>query len=134
LALAGQFAFGPSQAATVISISLAGLTLAGLPAILGSRVLRYAPGASDMASAGTSTAFNTGITAGAFFGGVLLPGPGVRSTALVAALVSLAAFAIVLAEPALSSRRRVAPATARRARARARRSCNPAPLLPPTTP
>jgi hypothetical protein len=30
----------------------------------------------------------------------------------VAALVSLAAFAIVLAEPALSSRRRVAPATA----------------------
>jgi predicted MFS family arabinose efflux permease len=112
LALAGQYAFGASQVATVITISLSGFTLAGLPAALGWRVLVYAPGASDMASAGTSTAFNTGITAGAFFGSMLLLGPGVRSTALVGALLSLVAFAIVLAEPAFSSRRQVAPATA----------------------
>jgi DHA1 family inner membrane transport protein len=112
LALAGQYTFGASQVATVITISLSGFTLAGLPATLGSRVLAYAPGASDMASAGTSTAFNMGITAGAFFGSVLLPGPGVRSTALVGALLSLVAFAIVLAEPVFSSRRWVAPATA----------------------
>ncbi|MBF8187007.1 MFS transporter [Nonomuraea sp. K274] len=111
LALAGQYAFGASQLTTVITISLSGFTLAGLTATLGSRVLAYAPGASDMASAGTSTAFNTGITAGAFFGSVLLLGPGVRSTALVGALLSLAAFAVVLAEPVFSSRRKVAPAT-----------------------
>ncbi len=103
VALAGQYAFGASQVATVIMISLSGFTLAGLPAILGSRVLRYAPGASDMASAGTSTAFNTGITAGALFGGVLLAGPGVRNTALVGALLSLVAFAVVIAEPLFSS-------------------------------
>lgn len=103
VALAGQYAFGASKVATVITISLSGFTLAGLPAILGSRVLRYAPGASDMASAGTSTAFNTGITAGALFGGVLLAGPGVRSTALVGALLSLMAFAVVMAEPFFSS-------------------------------
>jgi len=111
-ALAGQYAFGASQVLTVITIFLSGFALSGLPATLGSRVLTYAPGASDMASAGTSTAFNVGITAGAFLGSVLLPGPGVRSTALFGALLSLAAFAIVLAEPLFASRRRMTPATA----------------------
>jgi predicted MFS family arabinose efflux permease len=108
VALAGQYAFGAAQVATVITISLSGFTLAGLPAILGSRVLRYAPGASDMASAGTSTAFNTGITAGALLGSVLLTGPGVRSTALVGALLSMTAFAVVMAEPFCSSQRKIA--------------------------
>ncbi|MGP4101237.1 MFS transporter [Nonomuraea sp. KM90] len=112
LALAGQYAFGASPVGAVIAISLSGFTLAGLTAVLGSRVLVYAPGESVMASAATSTAFNVGITAGAFLGSVLLPGPGVRSTALAGALLSLAAFAIVLAEPVLSSRRKIAPATA----------------------
>jgi predicted MFS family arabinose efflux permease len=112
LALAGQYAFGASQVAAIVTISLSGFTLAGLTATLGSRVLVYAPGASEMASAGTSTAFNVGITAGAFFGSVLLPGPGVHSTALVGALLSLVAFAIVLAEPVLASQRQVASPTA----------------------
>ncbi|MFC6085093.1 MFS transporter [Sphaerisporangium aureirubrum] len=111
LALAGQYAFGASQVATVIAISLSGFTLAGLTAVLGSRVLVYAPGQSVMASAATSAAFNMGIMAGAFAGSVLLPGPGVRSTALVGALLSLAGFAIVLAEPLLSSRRKAATTT-----------------------
>ncbi|GAB3053390.1 MFS transporter [Intrasporangium mesophilum] len=119
VALAGQFVFGESQVATVIAISLAGFTLAGLPAVLGSRVLRHAPGASDMASAGTSTAFNIGITAGALFGGMLLAGPGVRSTALAGALLSLVALALVLAEPLFSSQR-LAMATGRPSRARGR--------------
>jgi MFS transporter, DHA1 family, inner membrane transport protein len=120
VALAGQYAFGASLVASVITISLSGFTLAGLPAVLGSRVLRYAPGASDVASAGTSTAFNAGITAGALFGSVLLAGPGVRSTALVGALLSVVAFAVVLAEPFFSSRRQVAPITRRPSAARGR--------------
>ncbi|MEN3309720.1 MAG: transporter, family, inner rane transport protein [Micromonosporaceae bacterium] len=112
LALAGQYAFGISQVAVVIAMSLSGFSMAGLSAALGAQVLRYAPGASDMANAGTSTAFNAGITAGAFLGSVLLPGSGVRSTALVGALLSVVALALVLAEPVCSSRRRVAPLTA----------------------
>jgi predicted MFS family arabinose efflux permease len=112
LALAGQYAFGASQVATVIALCLSGFTLAGLTAVLGSRVLVYAPGESIMASAATSAAFNMGIMAGAFAGGVLLSGPGVRGTALAGALLSLVAFAIVLAEPYFSSRRKIAPATA----------------------
>lgn len=112
LALAGQYAFGTSQVAVVIAMSLSGFSMAGLSAALGAQVLRYAPGASDMANAGTSTAFNAGITAGAFLGSVLLPGSGVRSTALVGALLSVVALALVLAEPVCSSRRRVTPLTA----------------------
>ncbi|WP_090764056.1 MFS transporter [Nonomuraea maritima] len=110
-ALAGQYAFGASPVAAVVTICLSGFTLAGLTAVLGSRVLVYAPGEPVMASAGSSMAFNVGITAGALLGGVLLPGAGVRSTALAGALLSLAALAVVLAEPAVSSRRKVVAAT-----------------------
>lgn len=110
VALAGQYAMGSSQVATVIMISISGFTLTALTAALGARVLAVAPGGSDMAGAGTSTAFNIGITAGAFFGSVLLSDAGVRSTALVGALMTLAALAVVLAEPAFASKRHVAPA------------------------
>jgi MFS transporter, DHA1 family, inner membrane transport protein len=113
LALAGQFAFGDSRAATVASIAVSGLAMAGLTATLGARVLEVAPGGSDMAGAGTSTAFNVGITAGAFIGSVLLPAAGVRSTALAGALLTLAAFAVVLAEPLLAGRARPAPVRVR---------------------
>ena len=112
LALAGQYAFGTSQIASVLTISLSGLTLAGLSAVLGSRVLAYAPGAADMAAAGTSTAFNVGITTGALVGALLLTGAGVRSTALAGTLLSVGAFAIVLAEPVFASRRPSAQADA----------------------
>jgi MFS transporter, DHA1 family, inner membrane transport protein len=119
LALGGQYAFGTSPVATVITVSVSGFTLAGLPATLGSRVLRYAPGPSDMASAGTSTAFNVGITAGAFLGGALLSGAGVRSTALVGAMLSLGALAIVLAEPLFATQARVRAGGPLRLRTRA---------------
>ena len=106
VALGGQWLFGGSQLVTVIAVSASGFTLAALSAALGARVLEVAPHGSDMAAAGTSTAFNVGITAGAFLGGVLLPATGLRSTALAGAALTLVAFAVVLAEPAVSTRRR----------------------------
>jgi DHA1 family inner membrane transport protein len=119
-ALAGQYLLGDSKAATVVTLAASGLTLAALAATLGARVLEVAPGASDMAAAGTSTAFNVGITAGSLLGGVLLPGAGVRSTALAGALLTAAAFAVVLAEPELSARA-----------ARRRADAPPVPAQPP---
>ncbi len=110
VALAGQYAMGGSQVATVITMSVSGFTLAALSAALGARVLAVAPGGSDMAGAGTSTAFNIGITAGAFLGSVLLTGAGVRSTALAGALLTLVGFVVVLTEPAFSSQQHVANA------------------------
>jgi MFS transporter, DHA1 family, inner membrane transport protein len=52
-----------------------------------------------------------GVAAGAFIGSILLPGLGVRSTALVGGLLSLAALAVVLSEPlvAATGRMRAAP-------------------------
>jgi MFS transporter, DHA1 family, inner membrane transport protein len=87
------------------AVTVAGLTIAALSAALGARLLVVAPGNPDMASAGTSTAFNVGITAGALLGGLLLPS-GAESTALAGALLSLASLVVLLAEPLLASTRR----------------------------
>ena len=56
-----------------------------------------------------STAFNVGITAGALIGSLLLGTAGVRSTALVGAVLTLAALAVVLAEPLVASAARHRP-------------------------
>jgi predicted MFS family arabinose efflux permease len=106
LALAGQWLFSGSQVSAVVCISVSGFTLAALSAALGARVLEVAPHGSDMAAAGTSTAFNIGITAGASLGSILLPAAGVRSTALAGAVLTLAALLVVMIEPMVSSRRR----------------------------
>ncbi|MEU4427621.1 MFS transporter [Actinoplanes sp. NPDC024001] len=110
LALTAQWAFGDSRAATVVTLALSGFALAGMAAGLGVRALETAPSSSDMASAGTSTAFNVGITGGALLGSVLVDAAGVRSTPLAGAALTLAALVAVLLEPVLSTRRRPTPA------------------------
>ena len=106
LALMVQYAVGSVAWAAVASVATAGLGIAALSAVLGVRVLIVAPGGADMAAAGTSTAFNVGITGGALIGGLLLPSFGVRCTPLVGALLTGVALVVILAEPALSSARR----------------------------
>ncbi|GID33041.1 MFS transporter [Paractinoplanes brasiliensis] len=108
VALTLQWSLGASQIVIVVAIALGGLALAGISSSLGVRVLETAPGGSDMALAGTSTAFNLGITAGALLGGVLLPGAGLRGTALAGAGLTLLALVAVLMEPLVSTRRRTA--------------------------
>lgn len=105
VALGVQYVLATAPAVAAAAVATAGLTIAALSAVLGARLLVVAPADSDMASAGTSTAFNVGITAGALLGGMLLPA-GVRSTALAGALLSLGALAVLLIEPVLSSSRR----------------------------
>ncbi|HYN94889.1 MAG TPA: MFS transporter [Pilimelia sp.] len=114
LALGGQFVFGASRVPAAATVAVAGLTLSALATALGARVLQVAPGSSDMAAAGTSTAFNVGITAGALIGSLLLPSAGVRSTALVGALLTVAALVVVLLEPTFTSARRRRPPAAER--------------------
>ncbi|HSK96138.1 MAG TPA: MFS transporter, partial [Euzebyales bacterium] len=86
VALIGLFALGDHAIAAIGLLAFAGMALAALTSALGSRVLELAPGRSDLASAGASTAFNVGITTGALVGGLLLPGFGVRGTVLVGGL------------------------------------------------
>ncbi|MEU4692280.1 MFS transporter [Actinoplanes sp. NPDC023714] len=104
-ALFAQWAFGTSAAASVVTLAAAGFTLASMAAALGVRALETAPKSTDMAAAGTSTAFNVGIMGGALIGGVLITAAGVRSLALAGGVLSLLAFVVVVLEPRLSTRR-----------------------------
>jgi DHA1 family L-arabinose/isopropyl-beta-D-thiogalactopyranoside export protein-like MFS transporter/DHA1 family inner membrane transport protein len=104
-ALCGLYAFGPWQVPTVALIAVLGLAFSAMAVAAQSRTLQVAPGSTDMASAGTSSAFNVGIAAGAFVGGALIDGPGVRSVALVGAFLTAAAALVMLGEPVLARRR-----------------------------
>ena len=101
VALLGLYTVGDQQLLTVILVAVSGLTFTALSTALATRVLHLAPFSVDLAFAGLSTAVNVGITAGAFIGALLLPEFGVRSVVLVGGILSLAALAIVLAEPML---------------------------------
>jgi MFS transporter, DHA1 family, inner membrane transport protein len=102
-ALLGLHVAGGTPAAAVGLVALSGLSFSALTIALASRVLQVAPGSADLAAAGISTAVNIGITVGALLGSILLPGLGVRSTVLAGGLLSLAALAVALGEPAQAS-------------------------------
>jgi predicted MFS family arabinose efflux permease len=104
VALGVLYAFGATTAVGVTVSALISFALSGMVTALGARVLEVAPGDTDTANAGTSTAFNVGITAGALIGAALVDGPGVRSTMLAGALIGTLAFAVVAAEPFLARR------------------------------
>lgn len=103
-ALLALYAAGEGTAAGVVWTSLAGFSLSALATVLGTRVLRLAPGDVNVASATVSTAFNVGITCGALLGAALVAGPGLRSTALWGGVLSLVALAVAAAEWHLSTR------------------------------
>jgi DHA1 family L-arabinose/isopropyl-beta-D-thiogalactopyranoside export protein-like MFS transporter/DHA1 family inner membrane transport protein len=103
-ALLGLYALGTLGPATAVLLAAVGLAYAAFATAVQSRMLQLAPGSTDLASAGVSTAFNAGIAAGSLLGGVLLPGPGPRLLALVGALLTLAALGVL----AVDTRRRAA--------------------------
>ncbi|WP_250001502.1 MFS transporter [Actinoplanes sp. M2I2] len=105
VALAVQFTFGTHQITAVAATAFAGFALSGAASIVGARVLEVAPNTTDMAAAGTSTAFNVGITGGALLGSALLTTSGPRTPALAGAVLSAVAVLAVLAEPRFSSAR-----------------------------
>lgn len=89
---------GSHPSATVSAVALIGLSLGAMTTALQSRILRIAPGSVDVASAAGSAAFNAGIAAGSFLGGLLLDAHGPHATALAAALVTAAGLVLLLAE------------------------------------
>lgn len=123
VALILQYALGSVPVLAIATIAVGGLAIAAFSAVLGARTLAVAPGRSDVAAAGMSTAFNVGITGGALIGSVLLTAAGVRSTVLVGAILTLAALAVVLTEPLVSSAARHQPA------AKVPAPCTTAPVL-----
>jgi DHA1 family L-arabinose/isopropyl-beta-D-thiogalactopyranoside export protein-like MFS transporter/DHA1 family inner membrane transport protein len=106
--LLGLFVLGELKVATVILIALIGLSFSGLAVAVQSRTLQIAPGSTDIASAGASSAFNVGIAAGAFVGGALIDHTTVRSVALAGGLLTALAALVMLCEPWLARRRPLA--------------------------
>ncbi|GIJ11062.1 MFS transporter [Micromonospora andamanensis] len=103
IALLAMFVLADSPLATGALLALTGFALGALTPALQNRVLEVAPGRSDLAAAGNSAAFNVGIAGGSLLGAVLLPGFGVRSTALAGGLLAVAALLVLLAEPLVAS-------------------------------
>ncbi|GAA2751357.1 MFS transporter [Amnibacterium kyonggiense] len=68
---------------------------------LSTRVLTVAPGSTDVAAGGTSTAFNVGIMAGSSAGGALLAVVGLAGLPLVGAVFAAAALLLLAVEPPL---------------------------------
>jgi predicted MFS family arabinose efflux permease len=96
--LLGLYAFGPVKALVVVLLGLAGLSFSGLATAIQHRSMQVAPGSTDVASAGTSSAFNLGIAAGSLLGAILIPDAGVRIVPLVGGLLVVAALLVMLSE------------------------------------
>lgn len=99
------FGLGELKVATVLLLGVIGMAFSGLAVAVQSRTLQIAPGSTDIASAGMSSAFNVGIAAGAFVGGALIDTTTVRSVALVGGLLAAIAALVVAGEPMLARRR-----------------------------
>ncbi|MEU7800825.1 MFS transporter [Micromonospora arborensis] len=95
LALFGMYALGALRPGAVALIAGIGLAYAAFGCAVQNRMLQLAPGSTDIASAGVSTAFNVGIAGGSLLGGALLPTSGARPLALVGGLLTLAALTLL---------------------------------------
>jgi DHA1 family L-arabinose/isopropyl-beta-D-thiogalactopyranoside export protein-like MFS transporter/DHA1 family inner membrane transport protein len=106
-ALIGLYTFGHWQVPAVLLVATAGMAFSALAVAVLSRTMQVAPGNTDLASAGISTAFNVGIAAGALIGGGLLDSTGVRSVALVGGLLAVVALVMMTADKPVLARRQV---------------------------
>jgi DHA1 family inner membrane transport protein len=95
------FAFGHVAWIAVPLLVLANVGIAAFATALSSYVLDVAPGSSDVASAGTSSAFNVGIGGGAALGALAVHAGSVRATAAIGACTTAIALGILLVEPRL---------------------------------
>ncbi|WUR57748.1 MFS transporter [Micromonospora chokoriensis] len=110
--LFGLYALGALRPGVVVLLAGIGLGYAAFGSGVQNRMLHLAPGSTDMASAGVSTAFNAGICGGSLLGGALLSASGARPLALVGGSLTLVAL-VLLAVDARRGHAGAAPATGR---------------------
>jgi predicted MFS family arabinose efflux permease len=114
IAMLAMFGFGTNPWAAAGTIMLTGLAMGALIPALQNRVMEFAPGSTDTASAGNSIAFNIGIALGSSVGGLALTHSGPRATALTGAALALAALAIAASMKATARIEAASAATSRR--------------------
>jgi predicted MFS family arabinose efflux permease len=100
--LLGLYALGTAGPAAVVLQAAESFGVAGLAVAMQARVLAVAPRGTDVATAVYSSAFNLGTATGPFIGGLVLSGPGLRSTPLAGGLLASVALAVVLSESLIS--------------------------------
>lgn len=105
-ALLSLFALGQYQPVAIALLTAIGVAFSAFAVAGQNRTLQVAPGSTDIALAGSSSAFNVGIAGGALIGGLLIDNTAVRSIALVGGLLTAVAVAAMLTEPWLARRSR----------------------------
>ncbi len=108
VSLLGLAAFPGNQVAVVILLALLGCSAAPVFMATQARILRVAPGRTEIGFAANSAAFNVGIALGALSGGLLLAPFDARVGFLAGAALTALSLLLLLAEPLL-------PTVARRA-------------------
>jgi DHA1 family inner membrane transport protein len=102
-ALLGLYVLGTAGPAAAVLQAAESFGLACVAVSMQARVLVVAPRGSDIASAGSSSAYNLGVATGPVIGGLVLSGPGLRATALAGWLLASMALAVVLSEPLIAA-------------------------------
>ncbi|MFI7039293.1 MFS transporter [Microbispora rosea] len=108
-ALLALYVFGAVHAVAVVAICVTGMSFSALAAAIASRALQVAPGSTDIASAGSGSAFNVGIAGGSLLGGALIDHSEVRSVTVAGAVLTAAALAALLCERWVAPARPSAP-------------------------
>ncbi len=108
-ALLTLYVFGALHPVAVVALCVTGMSFSALAAAIASRALQVAPGSTDIASAGSGSAFNVGIAGGSLLGGALIDHSGVRSVTVAGALLTAAALAALLCERWVAPARATAP-------------------------
>lgn len=102
IGLGGLWLFGANVWTATAFMAVAGFALSAISGVNGPRIMQISPANTAEGSAFVSTAFNVGITLGAAIGSLLVATYGVRSTALVGALLSVLGLIITGSEGGLS--------------------------------
>lgn len=97
-ALLAVYIGGRNQVVTGVAIALLGAAAAPIFIATQSRVMRVAPGRTEIALAANGAAFNIGVALGAFCGGLSLRAFDARATFLVGGLLTVAALVVFFVE------------------------------------
>jgi predicted MFS family arabinose efflux permease len=106
----GLYVLGTTGPAAAVLQAVESFGVAGLGISIQARVFVVAPRGTDIASAVFASAYNVGIAAGPVIGGLVLSGPGLRTTPLAGGLLASMALVVVLSQTLIGTAiRRIRP-------------------------
>jgi predicted MFS family arabinose efflux permease len=102
-ALLGLYALGTAGPAAMVLQSAESFGVVGFAISMQAHVLIVAPRGADTASAGLNSLYNLGVATGPVIGGLVLSGPGLRTTALAGGLLASMALMVILGSPSIGA-------------------------------